>query len=270
MVDSPKVSIVILNWNGLKDTIECLESLKKISYPNYKVIVVDNASSDGSLQLIRDNSSWVKLVANQANIGYTKAVNQGLRFVEAEFYLILNPDIVVLPGAIEIMMHHVQKQPQVGILSCKLLNEDGTLQYSVRRFLDLRTYLYRFTPLRGLMAGSAIERYYLMQEWDHRDNRLVDWVLGGCMLARKEAIDEVGLMDEKFFLYFDDVDWCYRMWEKDWQVAYVGEAAMIHKHMRTSANRLFNRATYEHFKSLFYFLWKHGLKLPANSPSVQE
>ena len=86
----------------------------------------------------------------------------------------------------------------------------------------------------------------------------------------KSALSEVGCFDESFFIYFEDVDICYRMWEKGWQVAYAAEAAMFHKHTRTSANRLFNRATYEHFKSLFYFLWKHGLLLPANSPSGRE
>ena len=90
------------------------------------------------------------------------------------------------------------------------------------------------------------------------------------MIVRKKAVEEVGLMDDRFFLYFEDVDWCFRMWENGWQVAYVAEAAMIHKHMRTSANKLFNRATREHFKSLFYFLLKHGFRLPKNSPSSLE
>ena len=108
-----------------------------------------------------------------------------------------------------------------------------------------------------------------MQEWDHSDDRLVDWVLGGCMLARKKALTEVGLMDEAFFLYFEDVDLCFRLWEKGWQVAYVAGAAMFHKHMRTSANKLFARATREHFMSLGRFLLKHGFRLPAAAPSNQ-
>jgi GT2 family glycosyltransferase len=120
------------------------------------------------------------------------------------------------------------------------------------------------------MAGSAIERYYLMQDWDHNDNRLVDWVLGGCMMVRKKAIEQVGLMDERFFLYFDDVDWCWQMWERGWQVAYVAEAAMFHQHMRTSANKLFSRATREHLKSLYRFVLKRGFKLPKNCPSSLE
>jgi len=268
---SVRLSVIIVTYNSIDNVRNCLDSLKKaaLNLP-YDVIVIDNNSTDGTVEMLKKEHPGVEVVANPDNIGYSRAINQGLRWAKSEYCLILNPDIIVLPGAIEIMLDHLARHQGVGLLGCKLLNEDGTLQYSVRRFLDLRTYLYRFTPLRSLMAGSAIERYYLMQEWGHNDNRPVDWVLGGCMLGRKQALLDVGLMDERFFIYFEDVDLCYRLWVKGWQVAYVAEAAMTHQHARTSANKLFNRATYEHFRSLFYFLWKHGLKLPANSPSVQE
>ena len=265
------LSVIIVTYNSKGKIEACLESLQKADlHMPCEIMVVDNNSSDGSREQISSRFPRVKLIANKANIGYSRAINLGIKAAVHDQVLILNPDIMVIPGAIEIMLGYLAAHPQVGLVGCKLLNEDGTLQYSVRRFLDLRTYLYRFTPLRGLMAGSAIERYYLMQDWDHNDNRLVDWVLGGCMMIRKSALLEVGYLDEGFFLYFEDVDICYRMWEKNRQVAYVAEAAMIHKHMRASANKLFNRATYEHFKSLFLFLMKHGVRLPKNSPSSLE
>jgi len=266
-----KLSVVIVTYKHRETLSKCLHSLKNAG-PKIplEIIVVDNNSNDGTIEFIKENYPDVNVVANKENLGYSRAVNIGLRSTASKFYLVINPDIIVLPGAIEIMLNYMIKNPKVGIAGCKLFNEDGSLQFSVRRFLDLRTYLYRFTPLRGLMAGSALERRYLMQEWDHNDNRRVDWVLGGCMIVRKNAMDEVGLMDEKIFMYFDDVDWCYRMWSRGWQVAYVGEAGMIHKHERTSANKIFNRATREHFKSLFYFLWKVGLRVPKDCPSIQE
>lgn len=265
-----RASIIIVTCNSKSKIGDLLDSLDKAGANLVQeTIVVDNNSSDGTVEIIR-RYPRIKVISNTRNLGYAKAVNIGLKEAKNEYCLVLNPDIVVIPGAIEIMLGYLAAHPQVGLVGCKLLNEDGTLQYSVRRFLDLRTYLYRFTPLRGLMAGSAIERYYLMQDWDHNDNRLVDWVLGGCMMIRRSALLEVGYLDEGFFLYFEDVDICYRMWEKNRQVAYVAEAAMIHKHMRASANKLFNRATYEHFKSLFLFLMKHGVRLPKNSPSSLE
>ncbi|MFA5113998.1 MAG: glycosyltransferase [Candidatus Margulisiibacteriota bacterium] len=264
------LSIVIVTYNSAGKIENCLESLKKadLKMP-HEIIVVDNHSSDSALAWLK-NRPAVKLINNPDNLGYSRAVNLGIKAAAHERLLILNPDIIVIPGAIELLLDYLQKNPKVGLAGCRLLNEDGTLQYSVRRFLDLRTYLYRFTPLRGLMAGSAIERYYLMQDWDHGGDRLVDWVLGGCMMARKEALQAVGLMGEQYFLYFEDVDLCFRLWEKGWQVAYVGEAAMFHRHERASANRLFTRATREHFKSLCAFLRAHGLRLPVNAPSSRE
>jgi hypothetical protein len=265
------VSIIIVSFNAESKIKGLLDSLDKASAKVVQeTIVVDNHSLDGTAEFVSQYYPRVKLIKNAVNLGYSKAVNVGLKAAKSEYCMVLNPDIAVIPGAIEILLDYMVKHPKTGVGGSKLLNDDGTLQYSVRRFLDLRTYLYRFTPLRGLMAGSAIERFYLMQDWDHRDDRLVDWVLGGCMMLRKSALSEVGYLDEGFFLYFEDVDICYRMWERGWQVAYVAEAAMFHKHMRTSANRLFNRATWEHFKSLFLFIKKHGFRLPKNSPSSME
>ena len=265
------LSIVIVNTNEKEKLSRCLKSLMQagIKVP-LEIIVVDNQSIDGTIEFLKKEYSQVKIVKNPQNLGYPRSVNNGLRAASADYCLILNPDIMVLPGSIEIMLQYLIEHPQVGLTGCKLLNEDGSLQYSVRRFLDARTYLYRFTPFRGLMAGSSLERYYLMQDWDHNDTRLVDWVLGGCMMVRRKAFEEIGMMDEKIFLYFDDVDWCYQMWDQGWQIAYVADAVIFHKHMRTSANKIFNRAAFEHMKSLFYFLAKRGLRFPKNCPSSQE
>jgi len=264
------ISLVIVAHNSLADLSKCLKSIYACpDGPAWQVIVVDNASTDKCFELIHQQYPQVEYLLNEENRGYSVAVNRGLAAAKGEYVLILNPDIEVLPGAINIMADYLGRHKKVGLIGCRLLNSDGSLQYSARRFLDLRTYLYRFTPLRGLLAGSVIERTYLMQDWDHQNNRLVDWVLGGCMMVRKQAVAEVGLMDERYFLYFEDVDWCFRMWEKGWQVAYVAEAAMFHKHLRTSANKLFNRATKEHFKSLFKFIRQHGFYFPPNCPSSQ-
>lgn len=262
------LSVIIVSTNEIDKLKQCLHSIKTSGLEDkLEIIVVNNNSTDGTLEFLREKYPKIKVVINKVKCGYPRSVNNGIREATTDYYLVLNPDIIILPGSIEIALNYAVEHPSVGMVGCKLLNEDGTLQFSVRTFLDLRTYLYRFTPLRGLMAGSEIERSYLMQDWDHNDNRLVDWVLGGCMLIKKSTLDDVGLMDENIFLYFDDVDLCFRLWEKGWQVAYVSDSVMIHKHMRTSANKIFNRATIEHIKSLFYFIWKYGFKIPPNCPS---
>lgn len=264
------LSIVIVAVNS-QQIMDCLNSILNAGLANLlEIIVVDNRSMDNLNEQIRKNWAQVKVIKTDQRLGYSRSINLALRQAQGSHYLVLNPDIIVLPGAIEIMLDYFAANPKVGIAGCQLLNTDGTLQFSCRRFLDLRTYLYRFTPLRGLMAGSQIERAYLMQDWDHKNNSEVDWVLGGCMLIRKNTFEQLGGMDERYFLYFEDIDLCFEAWEKGWQVVYVANATMFHKHMRSSANKLFNRATYEHIKSLFKFISKHGFSFPKNSPSVQE
>ncbi len=265
------VSIVIVTYNSREKIGGCLDSLLKADLKiKNEIIVVDNASLDDTAAMIADKYPRIRLIKNQNNLGYSKAVNQGIRAAGSNLILILNPDMTVFPGTIEVMMEYMIINPEVGLAGCKLLNRNGSLQYSARRFLDLRTYLYRFTPLRGLLKGSALERSYLMQDWDHNEDRDVDWVLGGCMLGTRSAINKVGLMDENLFLYFEDTDWCFRMWDKGYRVAYIKSAVMVHEHLRLSANRLLSRPAYEHFKSLLYYLRKHGLQFPKNCPSSWE
>jgi len=266
------LSIVIVNKDSLSELKELLASLKKgeIKCPA-RIMVVDNCSKDGSQQYLSEQKEILS-ISNDENVGYSRGVNQGIKALPGcDYYLILNPDIIVPRGAIEAALNAMEDDRKIGLAGCKLLNPDGTLQYSARTFYSLRTILYRFTPLRGLLSGSALERDFLMMDWDHNDSREVDWVLGGCMLVRGEAIREVGLMDEHYFMYFDDVDWCYRMWDKGLKVRFLADAAMIHRHRRKSANAPFSRETREHIMSLLYYLWKYKFRLiPQNSPSRHE
>ena len=265
------LKIVIVTFNHEKQIIDCLESVQAVHPANLsKIVVVDNASSDQTVSLVLSRFPQVEVIKNPQNLGFSRAINLGFKSEKSDYTLILNPDIKVIPGSIEVLLNYAQLHAKVAIVGCRLLNDDGTLQYSARRFLDLRILLTRFTPLRGLMNGSAIERYFLMQDWDHQGNRLVDWVLGGCMLLKEAALKEIGLMDEDYFLYMDDVDFCWKAWDKGWQVAYVGEAVMFHKHLRASMNKLFNRATLLHYQSIITFLRKHALRLPDGCPSLLE
>lgn len=266
------LGIVIVNKDNLPELKELLDSLKITGIKcTARIAVVDNDSKDGSPQYL-DAQKAILAIKNAENIGYSRGVNQGIKALPGcDYYLILNPDIVVPRGAIEAALNAMEADQKIGLAGCKLLNPDGTLQYSARTFYSLRTLIYRFTPLRGLLSGSALEKDFLMMDWDHNDSREVDWVLGGCMLVRGEAIREVGLMDEHYFMYFDDVDWCYRMWEAGWKVRYLADPIMIHKHRRRSANDLLSRETRTHLKSLLTYLGKHKYRLiPPNCPSIPE
>ncbi|NNE42951.1 MAG: glycosyltransferase, partial [Gemmatimonadetes bacterium] len=152
---------------------------------------------------------------------------------------------------------HMDENPETGIAGGKLLNPDGTLQYSCRTFYTLSTLLHRRTLIGKLFPNSRVVRDHLMLDWDHESVREVDWMLGACLMVRNKAITDVGLMDERFFMYFEDVDWCYRMKQHGWKVVYVPDARMKHVHRRESAKGgIFNGRLLAHLNSMFRFFDK--------------
>lgn len=222
-----------------------------------EVLVVDNASADGTVAMLRDEFPEARVIANGENVGYSRAVNQAIRAASGRYLLILNPDIEVQPGSVDVLARHMDDDPQTGISGGKLLNPDGSLQYSCRTFYTLSTLLHRRTPIGKLFPNSRIVRDHLMMDWDHESVREVDWMLGACLMVRREAIRDVGLMDERFFMYFEDVDWCYRMKQHGWKVVYVPDARMTHVHRRESAaGGILNRRLFAHLNSMFRFFDK--------------
>ena len=250
------VSVVIVSYNS-RDTIgECLASLRSPAIG--EVVVIDNASSDGTADLVRETFPRVRVVANADNGGYARGVNQGIGLSSGRYVLVLNPDIAVEDGAVEALVRFMDAHPDAGLGASKLINPDGTLQYSCRRFYTLATLLLRRTPLGRLFRNSSAIADYLMLDYDHEESRPVDWVIGACMMVRREALRDIGPMDERFFLYFEDVDWCYRTWQAGHRVYYVPESVMCHRHVRASASLRPSRHVAAHAMSLFHFYEKWG------------
>ena len=254
-----KLQIILVNYNTTALLVKCLESLKKPSIPvDYRIVVVDNNSPDGGAErLLRDYQN-ISVIKNSTNDGYARAVNQAIREFNSDYILLLNPDIEVKPGSITTMLDFMNKHHDAGIVGGKLLNPDGTLQYSSRTFYTLSVILLRRTFLGKLFPNSKRLARHLMTDWDHNSVREVDWMLGACLMIRRSALKEVGLMDERFFLYFEDVDWCYRMKKGGWKVYYLPEAQMIHHHQRQSAQGFMNKTLAYHIMSMFHFYDKWG------------
>ncbi|HMB69017.1 MAG TPA: glycosyltransferase, partial [bacterium] len=254
----PEVSIAIVSYNTSDLLRRCLATISEsgTSRP-YEVIVVDNASSDGSPQMVEREFPQARVLANGENCGYSRAVNQAIREARGRYVLVLNPDIEVIPGAIDVLAAHLDAHSETGIAGGKLLNPDGTLQYSCRTFYTFSTLLHRRTPVGKLFPNSRVVRDHLMMDWDHESEREVDWMLGACLMVRTDAIRDVGLMDERFFMYFEDVDWCYRMKQHGWKVVYVPAARMRHLHRRESAHGgPLNARLLAHLNSMFRFFDK--------------
>ncbi len=257
-----RVSVLIIHYRTPDLLRQCLESLTPIIGPaGSDVIVVDNASGDLTPDWIENDFPGVRLLAQSRNLGYSRAVNLAISEASGELFLVLNPDIIVPPDAIGKLVAAADEHPEVGVIAPKLLNPDGSLQHSCRRFYDFKTFVYRRTPLGKLRPNSEVLRHHLMLDYDHRTPRVVDWVLGGAMLVRREAVEDVGGMDERFFLYFEDVDWCYRMHQRGWRVLYVPDAEMVHHHRRESARKPLGKSFMSHLMSVVRFYEKWSLLL---------
>jgi GT2 family glycosyltransferase len=257
-----KLAIIIVHYNTSADLERGLASLRGNS-PScaYGIVVVDNASRDPGLAAVREQHPDVRWVMSPVNGGYARGVNRGLAELDADYALILNPDIEVLPGAIDRLLAFADAHPRAGIVGPRLQWPDGTPQSSARRFYTLRTLLLRRTPLGAMFPDSRSVREHLMLDAGFERDRAVDWVIGGAMLVRREARRQVGPFDERFFLYFEDVDWCFRMWQAGWEVLYAPESRMVHGHRRESAGGAFRRAFWLHMGSMISFYEKWGLVL---------
>jgi GT2 family glycosyltransferase len=272
-----KLSIIIVNYNTGPLTAACIESILRQTLPfSVEIIVIDNASRDESVSHLKSDFPEITVLANDRNVGLAAGVNKGLSVARGTYYLILNPDIIVLPGALEKLVSWLEAGPRVGMAGGQLISPNGEIQDSCYRFYTPLTVIYRRTWLGKTRRGRKDVARLLMKDFDHRAVREVDWLMGACLLVRAKAVREVGGMDERFFLYFEDVDWCRRFWEAGWRISYVPEAQFSHYHQRSSEQRglvhlLSNWILREHIKSAIKYFWKHrGKPLPRQEAPASE
>ncbi|MCS6777470.1 MAG: glycosyltransferase family 2 protein [Chloroherpetonaceae bacterium] len=259
------LSVIILNWNTCALLEKCLHSLE-CPQPGivFEVLVVDNASEDGSREMVRDLFPHVRLKVNPTNIGFGAGNNSGISGTAGRYILFLNSDTVVLEGSLSRLVQYADSRPEVGIVGPKLLNEDGSLQYSCRRYPSLGAGFFRNTPLGRLFPHNRYAADYLMQDWDHSEPRDVDWVSGAALMIRRRLVEQIGAFDEDFFMYCEDVDLCWRanhaphpdLPGQNWRVAYY-PGAVIYHFIGKSSDQVPTRMTYEFHRSQYLFYKKH-------------
>lgn len=254
------LSIVIVNWN-VKDLLaHCLESIfRTCEGLEIEVIVIDNASADGSPQMIRERFPQVCLIANERNAGFTRANNQGIAVAKGRYILLLNPDTEVLDGALSTMVCYMDAHPNVGALGPRLLHSDGRVQSSRRRFPTLTTAFLESTILQQWFPRNRILRRYYCLDHSDEEEQEVDWVVGACLMMRREALDKVGLLDEHFFMYSEEMDWCYRVVKRGWRVVYLPSAQVVHHEGRSSSQVVPQRHIYFQSSKVYYFRKYFGL-----------
>lgn len=266
-MNKPKLSLIILNYKNAGLVKQCVKGvLNNPSKVPLEIIVVDNNSHDNCLEIVKNNWPQVITLVAKENRGYAAGNNLGLKRAQGDYVMILNPDVAVMPDTLDKLIDFMDTHPKVGIAAPKLINPDGTVQISAYTFPRFWMPIFRRTPLGYLPRAQKALTRYLMLDWDHKDNRPVDWLLGACLIIRREALEQVGFLDERYFLYVEDTDWCRRFWQKDWQVYYVADVAMVHYHQRQSAGAsfwgLFNKTTWIHITSWLKYFHKWGLQVP--------
>jgi GT2 family glycosyltransferase len=223
------VSIVIVTWNCKKYLKECLDSLaEQRREPQTEIIIVDNASTDGSPELVRDSYPEVTLIRSSENLGFTKGNNVGIRKCSGEYVLLINPDVNVLDGCIHKMLDYMEKNPRIGLLGPRMLGADGKSDRSYMGAPTLWNLFCRALALDALFPKSKLFGGFLMFYFDRSRIAEVDILNGWFWATRREALDEVGLLDENLFMYGDDLDWSKRFRDAGWKVVYFPEAEAIH------------------------------------------
>lgn len=255
------ISIITVGMNHLKylkDLFPSIFATTMIS-SSFEVIYVDNCSTDGSVDYVRENYPEVRVIVNEAPKGFGENNNIGARVAVGDYLAIINPDIIVYKDSLEILLRQAQSNPEVGIWAPKLLNRDETYQYSVRRFITPKLFVSRALA-RGDDEGKVRGNYYyLCKDIDADQAQFINWSVGAAYFIKRDFYQQLNGFDEDYFLYMEDEDLCLRSWKQDRPVVYLPLSVMIHNHMRSS--KKIGKSMKYHFTSLFRFWKKHGIFL---------
>lgn len=217
------LSIIIVNWNTRDLLGQCLSSVYDTVHGlEFEVLVVDNASCDGSAAMVRERFPEVRLVCNEENVGFACANNQAICACQGRYVLLLNSDVLVLQGALNQMVDFISERSEIGALGCQLLNEDGSIQHYPKRQITLAREFGRAFYMDELAARLGAGKR------QDKAAREVGRIKGACMLLRREAIDSVGLMEENFFMFAEEDDWCLRILREGWKIYFLPQVAVVH------------------------------------------
>lgn len=260
----PDISVIIVSWNVrdlLQRAIASILADAAATRLIVEIIVVDNASSDGTVAMLRTQFPHVRVLANTENSGFTRGNNQGLEIAgDARYLFLLNPDTEIFPGALRAMLDFMNapENARVGILGPQLVYADGSVQSSRRRFPTFATALFESTKLEQWFPRNQQITEYRLQNTDNKAIQVVDWVVGAAMFARRELYEQIGGLDERFFMYSEELDWCKRAKQATWRVVYFPNARVLHHEAKSSEQVRAQRDIYFHSSKVRYFKKHHG------------
>jgi GT2 family glycosyltransferase len=256
-----KLSIIIVNYNGRDYLKDCLNSLKKFPLPDLKeydfdIVIIDNASTDGSVEMTEKFFPGMEVIKNSKNEGFAAANNIGIKKTFSEYILLLNSDCEVYRDSLLKLVDFMDKKKDAGVAGPKILNSDGSLQLSCRKFPSIIDAAMH-SLIGGFKPDNPFSRRYQLADICKDETFVTDWVSGSCMIIRREALKSTGLMDEKYFMYVEDTDLCYQMWQKNWKVYYYPESIILH-HWGKSTKKGSLSSSIMMQKSAAYFFRKNN------------
>jgi len=253
------LSIIIVNWNTKDLLSQCIESIKAhTKRTSFEIIVVDNFSSDGSPGMVEESFPDVFLIKNKKNNGFGKANNQGLTKASGKYILFLNSDVVVEENCLDEMFDFMEQNPDVAASSCKLTFPDGTLQHSCRKFPRFKTFFLMLLGLRYFFPNMKTFREYLTLDWDHSDVKEVDQIMGSFMFMIKDVLDQIGSFDERYWMYFEEVDLCLRIKEAGRKIVHYPHVSALHFLSKSSEQWGEAKRINEFQSSLLKYFKKNG------------
>ncbi len=266
----PRLTVCVVSWNAKDDLFDCLQSLRVASARpgSVRVVVADNDSRDGSPELTEADFPEVTLIRTGANLGFSGGNNVVLKQLETDYVLLLNSDATVEPNGLDALIDFADANPDAGAIGPKVINPDGSIQYSCRRWPTFAAGIFRNVYLGKLFPGNRPASDYLMQDFDHNSVRDVDWLSGCALLLRKDLLDRIGLLDEEtFFMYCEDMDICLRAHEAESRVVYFPGTVVTHA-IGKSSDRAADRMIWEHSRSMWKFYRKHRIFFAGRVPLI--
>lgn len=267
------LSIVITSYKNPQLLKLCMDSVKKCATNvEYELIVADGQTSQETEMMMREEYGEVKFFSFRENVGFQVLVKKGIENSIGNYILLLNGDIIVTPDSIQRLLKFIKSNNSIGMIGPKLLNFDGSDQQSCFRFYEPLTIIYRRTFLGNFSFAKKNLDWFLMKDYDGKFPKDVDWLMGSSLMISRKALDKVGLLDPRYFMYMEDVDWCRRFWENGFRVVYYPLASMHHYHGKGSAKGgvirqlFFNKYTWIHISSGFKYFKKFlGKSLPVHN-----
>jgi GT2 family glycosyltransferase len=258
-----KLSIIIVSWNVRELLKKCLASIFIYNRDfDLEVIVIDNASGDDTVKMVSREFPQVNLIINKINLGFAAANNQGIRQATGDYLLLLNPDTEFIDHSFKTAIDFLSRDGQIGLLGCQLLNPNKTVQPSVRRFPSFWPIFLMFFKLPKILPNLSAINKYLAVDFDYRRCQTVEQVMGAFMLLKRGVIEKIGLLDENFFVWFEEVDFCLRVWQAGYQVVYYPDTKVVHHGGQSFKQQQFIKKQWLFFKSALIYFLKHGFLYP--------